>query len=143
MISASGKHLRVGVLGHQAGDVVAVEVRDDDGLDRLGIDTGRRHALRQDAGLWAARLSAASAGVDQHQAAARVDGDDRERDRHVGIGQAAGLERRLGLLDVGAFDEVLVVRLLPDAVVERDDLDIAHLVFPEVWAGAAAPALRR
>ncbi len=49
----------------------------------------------------------------------------------MGIGQPAGLERRLGLLDIGALDEVLVVSLFPHAVVEGDHLDIPDLVFPE------------
>jgi hypothetical protein len=78
-----------------------------------------------------ARLSAASPGVDEHDAIAALDGEDRERDRHVGIGEPCRLQRGLGLFDVGALDEVLVVRLLPETVGERRDLEIADLVFLE------------
>jgi hypothetical protein len=52
------EHLRIGIFRHQAGDVIAVEVRDNDGLHVLRIETSRGHALRQDACLRPAGLSA-------------------------------------------------------------------------------------
>ena len=122
-----GEDRRVGVLGHQAADVIGVEVRDDDGVDLGRIDAGclpdvvlgdvagRRRQLR------------AGAGVEQHQLALGPDGRDREGDRHVRIGQPAGLERGLDLIQRRVLDEARIVRLLPDAVVHLDDLDVADL----------------
>ena len=62
-------------------------------------------------------------------------GRDGEGDRHVRIRQAAGLERGLGLVEGGVADELLVVRLLPDAVVHLDDLDVADLEFDDLGPG--------
>ena len=50
------------------------------------------------------------------------------------VGQPARLQRRLRLIDIGAFDEGFVMRLLPNAVVEGEDLDVAHLVLLEARA---------
>ena len=63
------EHLSIGVLGHQARNVIAVEMRNEDRLDGLGIETGRGHALRQQAGFRTARLPAAGAGFDQDEVA--------------------------------------------------------------------------
>src|SRR5262245_2883123 len=79
-------------------------------------------------------LSSSGVLIDQHHASARFDGQLRERDRHVRIGEPTRFELRLGLLDTGAFDETLVVGFLPYTVVEGEDLDVAHFVLLEARA---------
>ena len=126
--------LRVGVLGHQAEDVIAVEMRDHDGLHVFRMEPAAAMLCASEAGLRAAGLSAPVPESISTSRSPRFDRHDGERDRHMRVGEPAGLERGLGLLDVGALDEVLVVRLLPDAVVERDHLDVADLVLLETRA---------
>jgi hypothetical protein len=98
------------------------------GLHGLWIDAGSGHALCQNARLWATRLPAPGAAVDQDPTAARVDSNDGERNGHMRVRQADRLECGFGLLNVGPFDEAFIMPLFPHAVVERDNLDIADFV---------------
>jgi hypothetical protein len=108
-------------------DVVGMEMRDQDGVDLGGIDTGRLHVAGQADGGWLP-LAGAGSRIDHDELVADLEDDDGQRDWHV-IAAHAGLgERRLGLLDAGILDECRIVRLLPDAIVERGDLNRADLV---------------
>ncbi len=89
MISALGKASGV-VLGLDAVDVVGMEVRDRDRVDRLRIDAGGREVGGQRAG--GVGHLPAGAGVDEHELRSGVHDQRRERDRelagvrHVGVG---------------------------------------------------------
>src|SRR5204863_269858 len=71
------------------------------------------------------------AGIDQHEPAGGLDREHGEGDWHEGVGQTGRLELGLGLIDGRTLDEVVVVRLFPDAVVERNHLDVADLILLE------------
>ena len=120
---------RVGVLRHQAEDVVGVEVRDDDGVDLGGVDLGSLHVVDHLAG--GRRELGAGSGIEHDEVLAGIDDRYREGNRHVGIRQLAGDERLLGIVDRGVLDEAGVVRLLPDAVIEARDLELADGVIVE------------
>src|SRR5215471_18857794 len=102
-------------------------MREDNGLDLLRVEPGCGQALSEEAGFRTSDLSAACPGVDQDQAATRPDRERGERNRYECVAEAGRLQRGLGLLDVGTFDQAFVMSLLPDAVIERETLDVAHL----------------
>ena len=131
----------VGLLFHQPENVVGMEVRDQDGVDLGGIDAGGLHVGHELAG---GRLHlAAGAAVAQDGLAAGLDDDDRERDRDE-IGRQSGLDHRgLHVLDRGIGDEGRIVRLFPDAVVDRRDLGRADLVGDEPLGGIGGSSARR
>ncbi len=116
----------VGVLLHQPENVVGMAVRNQDGVDLGRIDTGGLHVGRELAG---GRLHLpAGAAVAHDGLAAGLDDDDRERDRDE-VGWQAGLDHRgLHVVDRSVGDEGGIVRLLPDAVVDRRHLGRTDLV---------------
>lgn len=104
------------------------------------IDTRGLHVLgHHQTGL--GRRLTAGAGVDIYVLALDLHHRDGERVRHVGIGELGGDERLLGVVDRGVLDEGGVVRLFPDAVVDRRDLDVADLELLETHrCGSNLPA---
>src|SRR5262249_41420658 len=101
----------------------------ENGLDLGGIDAGRLHVGRELAG-GGLHLSARAA-VAHDGLSARLDHPHRERDRHK-VGRQSRLHHPpLGVFDRGIGDECRIMRLFPDAVVERGDLYRAHLVSHE------------
>ena len=78
-------------------------------LDRLRVQAGHGHALREETGFRSAGLSTAGPGIDQDQAVAALHGQYRERDRHMRRRSTARLQRLLGLIDGHALDEIRYV----------------------------------
>jgi hypothetical protein len=136
------ERLRIGVLCHQPEDMIRVEMRDDDGLDVFCVEARGSHALREQPCFRTPGLSATSPRIDKHEPPAGSDCEHGKRYREKRIRQTAGLELCLGLLDGDTLDEVLILRLLPDAVIKREHLDVADLVLLEARAGRDLLRLR-
>ncbi len=112
----------------QAVDVIAVEVRDDDHIDRFGREARRLEVVHPGAGCRRARI--AVAGVDEHGLAAGAQHQRRVRHPHLAGWMPQLLQQ---LLDLGRR-HVLDVALdgsLGVAVVDRSHLDGADAVTVE------------
>ena len=128
------------VLVLDAVDVVRVEMRDDDEVDRLRIDAGGGEIVAEHAGR--RRDLAAGAGVDKHELAAGVDDQGREWRRQLVGGHERGGERALHFGERRVVDEFLRDRAVPDAVIERGQLEGADPVAVDAGRLLAGGRLR-
>ena len=110
----------------QAVDVIAVIVRDDDGIDRLGVDAGGSQIGHQLAARSLGRLERrlARAGVDEHKLLAGVD-DDRivRTDENVRL-HVEREQRRVDLLLLDVGDEIVRQLEAVDTVGDHRDLEV-------------------
>ena len=109
----------------QAVDVVAVEVREDDGVDRLRVDARRREVFKQLAGGGLAEFAVAD--VEQHALAADLDARDGVGNRQR-VGRQAGLaQSRLHFGERCVAHEACVERPLAETVGEHGDAHRAQI----------------
>ena len=119
------------LLGEQAVDVVGMEVRNGDGAQLGQVDAG---FLRVGGEMAECRVAGGQpvAGVEHHLAVADLDDGDGIGVRHLVVGQAGSLQRRLHVIDRGVLDEGRVVVAHQRPVQHLRDLDIAHLELVEL-----------
>ena len=133
------------VLVLDAVDVVGVEMRDDDEVDRFRIDAGGDKIGAQHAGR--GRDLAAGTGIDQHELLAGIDDQRRKRRRQL-VGRHEGVgERALDFGERRVADEFVGDRAIPDAVIERGQFEgpdpVAINAGRLLPAGGAAAAAER
>ena len=109
------------VLVLDAVDVVRVEMRDDDKVDRCRINAGGDEIGAQHAG-GRCDLSA-GAGIDQDELLSGIDDKGRERRRQLVGRHEGGGERVFDFRERGVANEFFGDRTIPDAVVERGQLE--------------------
>ncbi len=128
------------VLAAQAIDVVAVEVADDDDVDRLRVDPGGGEVGDKLAGGWGPELAVAR--IQQHQFGTSVDHEGSKRDGHLVRGQERVLQRLLHIGERGVADKAVGEGAIGDAVGGGGDLEAAELHAVDAGRLAGAGGLR-
>ena len=123
----------VGVLFHQPENMIGMAVRDENGVDRGGVDTRRFHVGHHLAGGWL-HLSPGAA-VAQDGLAAISHHHHRERNGDEIGGQTGLRHRAFDVVHRGIGDEGGIVRFFPDAVIERGDVSPADFVSHKSFCG--------
>ena len=98
-MSASGKDLRIALIVHEAINVVAVKMGEEDRVDRLGVKARRCHALQQPAVPLTINRMTARAGIDQHHLIAQLERHDDKQQGRLIVGKTGTAQRGLDLFD--------------------------------------------
>src|SRR5262245_5332117 len=123
-----GKDLRVSLMVHEAVNVVAMKMGEQDRLDGLGIEPSLYHALQQLSVPLAIDRVSAGTRIDQRHLIAHLDGPGGEHERRMGVWKSGGAQRGLDLLDSDVFDHPLPQWNVMHPVEQREDFNVADLV---------------
>src|SRR5215471_14873061 len=129
------ENLRICLIVHEAIDVVAVKMGDEDRLDCLGLKTCRRHAREQPAVPAAIDRMIAGPRVDQNQLIAHLQRHHHKTQWRLIVRKTSRAQRGLELFDADIPDKALPQRNVTHAIKEREDFNVANRVFAEGWRG--------
>src|SRR5229473_1282541 len=119
-------------LAHKPKDMVRMEMRNDHPRDLFRLDTGCSHIGDHRS---SRRLKLTTrAGVEENRFVAELDQRDVERNGHDFIRDPRGSQRSLGFLNGSVLDKPGVVRLLPNAIVQDEPLNLTELERAEALA---------